>query len=129
MTIHLIFTYIIVDLFKSLNEFLISKLIVCYRKFNTTDLAIYNNFSPSTSYLSTTNVVHQFEYPVEECLLNKVIPTPAWQQWLSKRLTLHLSDTSSISQHLKTHCASLPNIENCCILIYMFMQDTYWRNE
>ena len=40
------------------------KFIVCYPKFNTTNLAIYTNFSSSTSY--------HFKYPLEKCLFNKV---------------------------------------------------------
>ena len=48
------------------------KLIIYYPKFNTTKLIISNNFSTSTSYLSTTNIVYKFKCPLRKCFSNKM---------------------------------------------------------
>ena len=75
------------------------KLIVYNSKFSTTNLVIYNNFS-----LLTTNAVYQFKCSSGDCFSNKIstyidLNTTS----LSRSWTFYLSDTSSISHHLKTH--------------------------
>ena len=50
------------------------------------------------------NVIYQFKCPLGECISdNNNIYVGLTSTTLSSRLTMHLSDTSSIAQHLKTH--------------------------
>ena len=80
------------------------KLLIYYPKFNTTNLVSYNNVSSSTSHLTTNDVVCQFKYPLRENLLNEIsMYVCLTTTTLLRRLILPLSDTSSISEYLKTH--------------------------
>ena len=80
------------------------KLVIYLPKFNTTKLVIYNNFSPSTNYLSMTNVTYQFKFSLGKCFFKKVITCIGLTtKTLWRRLTLYISDRSSIFQHLKIY--------------------------
>ena len=49
-----------------------------------------------------TNVIYQFKWPLGDCISeNNNIYLGLTSTTLSRRLTMHLSDTSSIAQHLK----------------------------
>ena len=51
-----------------------------------------------------TNITYQFEFPLGDCISqNSNIYVCLTTTTLSRRLTMHLSDTSSITQHLKKH--------------------------
>ena len=77
------------------------KLIIYYDKFKTPNLVIKNNSSP-IGVLQKTNVIYQFKCPLEDCFSgNNNIYIGLTSTTLSRRLTMHLSDTSSIAQHLK----------------------------
>ena len=68
------------------------KLIIYSPKFNTTNFVISNNFSPSTSHLSTTNAEYKFKCLLGECFFNKIITYISMTTMtLSRYLTLHLS--------------------------------------
>ena len=72
-----------------------------YRKGN---LVIRNNSSPSVGVLQKTNVIYKFKCPLGDCISdNNNIYVGLTSTTLSRRLTMHLSDTSSIAQHLKKH--------------------------
>ena len=78
------------------------KLIIYYPKFNTANLIIYDNFSPHISYLCMAIIGYQFNCPFREHFSYKEstylgLTTTA----ISRYLPVHLSDSSSISQHLK----------------------------
>ena len=86
------------------------KVIIYYNKIKTSNLVIRNNSSPSIMALQKTNVTYQFKYPLGDCISdNKNIYVGLTSSTLSRRLTMHLSDTSSIAQHLKKH--SCPKTE------------------
>ena len=77
------------------------KLIYC-NKFKTSNLVININTFPLIGVLQRKNVIYQFKYTLGDCIsennyinVSLITPTP------SRRLTMHLSDTSSIAQHLK----------------------------
>ena len=78
------------------------KLIIYYNKFKTSNLVIRNNSSPSIGVLQRTNVIYKFKCPLGDCISdNNNIYVGLTSTTLSRRLTMHLSDTSSIAQHLK----------------------------
>ena len=52
------------------------KLTIYHPKFNTNNLVIYYNFSPSTSYVNTTNVVYEFKCLLEDCFSCKYLHLP-----------------------------------------------------
>ena len=80
------------------------KLIIYYNKFKTSNLVIRNNSSPSIGVLQKTNVIYKFKCPLGDCISdNNNIYVGLTSTTLSRRLTMHLSDTSSIAQHLKKH--------------------------
>ena len=86
------------------------KLIIYHNKFKTSNLVIRNNSTPSIGVLQNTNVIYQFKFPLGDCISdNNNIYVGLTLTTLSRRLTMHLSDTSSIAQHLKTH--SCPTTE------------------
>ena len=86
------------------------KLIIYYNEFKTSNLVIKNNSSPSIGLLLKTNVIYQFKYPLGDCISeNNNIYIGLTSTTLSRRLTMHLSDTSSIAQHIKKH--SCPTTE------------------
>lgn len=77
------------------------KFIIYYKKRKTTNLVINNNISQADKVLEKNNVIYQFNCPIGECNCSSYIGHTT--NTLSRRLTLHLSDTSSIAQHLKKH--------------------------
>ena len=80
------------------------KLIIYYNKFKTSNLVIKNNSSPSIGVLQKTNVIYQSKCPLGDCISdNNNIYVGLTSTTLSRRLTMHLSDISSIIQHLKKH--------------------------
>ena len=71
-------------------------------KFKTSNLVIRNNSSPLIRVLQKTNVIYKFKCPLGDCISNhNNIYVGLTSTTLSRRLTIHLSDTSSIAQHLK----------------------------
>ena len=85
------------------------KLIIYSNKFKTSNLVIKNNSTPSIGVLQKTNVIYQFKCPLGDCISDNNIYVGLTSTTLSRRLTMHLSDTSSIAQHLKKH--SCPTTE------------------
>ena len=80
------------------------KLIVYYSKFKTSNLVIRNNSSPSIGALQKSNVIYKFKCPFGDFISdNNNIYVGLTSTTLSRRLTMHLSDTSSIAQHFKKH--------------------------
>ena len=82
------------------------KLIIYYNKFKTSNLVIRNNSSPSIGVLQKTNVIYKFKCPLGDCISdnnNNNIYVGLTSTTRSRRLTMHLSDKSSIAQHLKKH--------------------------
>ena len=80
------------------------KLTIYYNKFKTSNLVIRNNSSPLIGVLQKTNVIYKFKCPLGDCISdNNNIYVGLTSTTLSRRLTMHLSDTSSIAQHLKKH--------------------------
>ena len=81
------------------------KLIIYYNKFKTSNLVIRNNSPPSIGVLQKTNVIYKFKCPLGYCISdnNNNIYVGLTSTTLSRRLPMHLSDTSSIAQHLKNH--------------------------
>ena len=79
------------------------KLIIYYNKFKTSNLVIRNNSSPSIGVLQKkNNVIYKFKCPLGDCISdNNNIYVGLTSTTLSRILTMHLSDTSSIAQHLK----------------------------
>ena len=78
--------------------------IIYYNKFKTSNLVIRNNSSPSIGVLQKTNVIYKFKCPLGDCISdNNNIYVGLTSTTLSRRLTMHLSDTNSIAQHLKKH--------------------------
>ena len=54
--------------------------------------------------LQKTNVIYKFKCPLGDCISdNNNTHVGLTSTTLSRRLTMHLSDTSSIAQHLKKH--------------------------
>ena len=74
-------------------------------------MVIRNNSSPLIGVLQKKNpVIYQFKCPLGDCISdNNNIYVGLTSTTLSQRLTMHLSDTSSIAQHLKKH--SCPTTE------------------
>ena len=81
------------------------RLIIYYRKFRTSDLIVKN--SPTRPVpISRTNVVYKFKCPIGVCnSKSDAMYIGHTRTTLSRRLTLHLTNTSAISQHLGTHPA------------------------
>ena len=72
------------------------KLIIYYNKFKTSNLVIKNNSSSSIGVLLKNNVIYQFKCPLGDCISdNNDIYVGFTSITLSRRLTMHLSDTSS----------------------------------
>ena len=79
------------------------KLIIYYNKSKNSNLVIKNNSSPSIGVLQKNNVIYQFKCPLGDCISeNYNIYVGLTSTTLSRRLTMHLSDTSSIAQRLKS---------------------------
>ena len=86
------------------------KLVICYNEFKTSNSVIKNNSSPSIGVLQKNNIIHQFKYPLGDCITeNNNIYNGLTSTNLSRRFTMQLSDTSSIAQHFKKH--SCPTTE------------------
>ena len=79
------------------------KLIIYYYNFKTSNLAFRNNSSPSIGVLQKTNVIYKFKCPLGVCISDNDIYVGLTSFTLSRRLKVHLSDTSSIAQYLKKH--------------------------
>ena len=94
------------------------KLIIYYNKFKTSNLVIRNNSSPSIGVLQKTNVIYKFKCPLGDCISdNNNIYVGLTSTTLSRRLTMHLSDTSSIAQHIKKHsCPTTQQYSNIKII-------------
>ena len=77
------------------------KLIIYYNKFKTFNLVINNN---------PPLIIYQFKCTLGDCISeNNSIYVGLISTTLLQQLTMHLSDTSSIAQHLKKH--SCPKTE------------------
>ena len=62
--------------------------------------------------LQKTNVIYQFKCLLRECISkNNNIYIGLTSTTLSRRLTMHLFDTSSIAQHLKKHFCSTTELQ------------------
>ena len=76
--------------------------IIYYKKFKTLNLVVNNNSFPPTKIMEKTNVIYQFKFPLGECISDnkKSMSYIGYTMTkLSRRFTLHLSDSSSICQH------------------------------
>ena len=74
-------------------------------------MIIRNNSPPSIEIFQKNNVIYQFKCPLGHCISdnNNNIYVGLTSITLSRGLTMQLSDTSSIAQHLKKH--SCPTTE------------------
>ena len=80
------------------------KLIIYYDQFKTSNLVIKDNSSLSIEVLQKNNFIYQFKCLLGDCISeNDNIYVGLTSTTLSRRLTMHLSDTSSIAPHLKKH--------------------------
>ena len=76
-----------------------------YNKFKTSNLVIKNNSSSLIGVLQKkkkkTTIIYQFKCSLGDCIFenNNNIYVGLTSTTLSRRLTMHLSDTSSIAQH------------------------------
>ena len=81
------------------------RLVIYYIKFKTSNLIISDNSSSSTELLDRTNIVYAFKCPLLDCVSKEEnnaylgLTTTT----LSRQLTMHLNDSSSLPLHLKTH--------------------------
>ena len=92
------------------------RLIIYYKKFKTSNLIISNNTSSSTKLLHKTNIVYMFKFSLGHCILKENSAyVGLTNTTFSKRLTMHLNDSSSIALHLKTH--SIPKSKFQKILV------------
>ena len=98
------------------------RLIIYYNKFKTSNQIIFNNTSFSTELLDWTNVAYMFKRPLGDCVVKENnVYIGLTTTTLSRRLTMHLNDSSSIDLHLKTHsipkskCQKIP-VENTTII-------------
>ena len=70
-------------------------------------VCIPSTFSPTSGHHQERiyyNVTYKFKCPLGDCISdNNNIYVGLTSPTLSRRLTMHLSDTSSIAQHLKKH--------------------------
>ena len=74
--------------------------LIYHNKFKTSNLVIKNNPSSLFGVLQKTNVIYQFKCPLGDCISeNNSIYDGLTSTTLSRRLTMHLSDTSSKAQH------------------------------
>ena len=89
--------------------------LIIYYKFKTSNLVIRNNSSPSIGVLQKkkNNVLYKFKCPLGDCISdNNNIYVGLTSTTLSRRLTMHFSGTSSITQHLKNIHAQQHNYGN-----------------
>ena len=88
--------------FKSIKNKEQVKLIIYYTKFKTSNLIVKNNTNSAKILLNQTNIVFKFICPFQKCLLkikNNIYMGYA-STTLSRHLTYHLSENSTIKQHL-----------------------------
>ena len=79
------------------------ELTIYYNKFKTSNLVIKNNSSPLIGVLQKNNFIYQFKFPLGDCISeNNNIYVGLTATTLSRRLTMHLTDTSSIKAFKKT---------------------------
>ena len=80
------------------------ELIIYNKKFKTSNLIIPNNTSPSTGLLNRTYFVYLFKYTLGDCVSKENSAYVGLTTiTLSRQLTMHLNDASSIAFHLKNH--------------------------
>ena len=81
-----------------------------YDKFKTTNMINNNNFTPSIGVLQKADDKYQFRCPLENLISeNNNIYVGLTLTIISRWLSMHLSDTNSIVQHLRKH--SYPTTE------------------
>ena len=79
-------------------------LIIYYNKFKISNLVIENNSLPRLEFYKKTNVMYQSKCSLEYCISGtNHIYVGSTLTTLSRRLTMHLIDTSSKEQRLKKH--------------------------
>ena len=83
--------------------------LIYYNKFKISNLIMKNNSSPSIGVLQKTTIIYQFKCPLRYCISENNIYVSLTSTTLSGRLTIHLSDTSSIAQFLKNIHAQQQN--------------------
>ena len=110
------------------------RLIIYNKKFKTSKLIISNNIPPSTELLDRTNVVYLFKCPRGDCVcIENSAYVGLTTTTLSRRLTMHLNESSSIAFHFKNH--SIPKskfqkilVENTTIIVYEIDKHRQSRN-
>ena len=58
---------------------------------------------PRLEFCKKANIIYQFKCPLGDCISENNTYVGLTSTTLSRRPTMHLSDTSSIAQHLKKH--------------------------
>ena len=91
------------------------RLIIYYNKFKTFNLIISNNSAPFTESLDMTTDIYMFKCPLGDCSNKNNTYVGLTISTLSRRLTLHFNDCSSIAIHLKSH--SIPKSKFRKILV------------
>ena len=92
------------------------RLIIYYNKCKTSNLIISNNTSPSTELLDMTNVLYMFKCPLGDCVSKENnVYVGLTTTTLSRQLTMHFNDSSSIALHLKNQ--SIPKSKFRKILV------------
>ena len=75
-----------------------------YNKYKTSNLIKSYNFSPSTELLHETNIVYMLKKLLGDCVSNEDNTyVGLTTKTISRRLTKHRNDSSSLAQHLKSH--------------------------
>ena len=65
---------------------------------------VINNNSPIHQHFAKTKVIYQFKCPLGDCISeNNNVYVGLTSTTQSRRLIMHLTDTSSIAQHLEKH--------------------------
>ena len=81
------------------------RFIICYKRFKTLNVVDNNNSFPHKNIMDKKNkVIYQFKYPLGECISDNkktIIYIGYTSTKLSKKFTVHLSDSGSICQNLK----------------------------
>ena len=81
-----------------------SKTYYFYNKFKSSNLIISYSTSPFIELLDRTNVVYMFKCPLGDCVSkDNNICVDLTTTTFSRRLTMHLNDSSCIALRLKTH--------------------------
>ena len=84
------------------------KFIIYYRKFKTANLLLHNNPSKNKNKVAMTHLVYEFSCPLGICNshINNSTYIGHTTTSLSRRLTCHKTNKSSIIKHLDTHSTS-----------------------